>query len=512
MRGFISDYLGGRGFAVGGKAREKILGVWYQMSLKRKLYIIIGSVALMMMVSICMNLRVVYYFIDNLQMIMDDNLSCYKFQDSLENEADRFAKFIMSRTPENEQAYKSSGQETKEYLKELPYDYDQIGEARYAITWNILNCYGEYEKQKEKVIAMGPKEEGYIKELYKVYSMQDYLDTYASRLTKAVFTEGNDYYESQVPGLKRMPYVLFVISAAAFLVLVVELRFITGSIVKVLVELSLSSRRIEKNDFSGADVRWDGRDEIGQLVSAFNKMKHSTENYWTAAEENRIMEERLHRQELEHSKLEQRFSLAQLQLIKSQLNPHFLFNTLNMITRMAQEEEAPVTEEMLVAISNLLRYSIRTSNAFTPLGQELKVVKDYMYIQQMRFGERIRWQIDCGPGLDQEEVPVFLLQPLVENAVIHGISGKESGGAIYLRIRKKSGKMFITVADTGQGMSREHLKEIREALTTSGKGLGIGLGNIYSRIAAYYENGKVLLRSRQGRGTAVLVEFGKKKG
>jgi len=183
-----------------------------------------------------------------------------------------------------------------------------------------------------------------------------------------------------------------------------------------------------------------------------------------------------------------------------------------MITRMAQVEEAPVTEEMLVAMSNLLRYSIRTSNAFTPLGQELKVVEDYMYIQQMRFGGRIRWHIDCDPLLDQEEVPVFILQPLVENAVIHGISEKEAGGVIYIRIRKRNGNMLISVADTGQGMSPEHLKEIQEALTARGKGLGIGLGNIYRRITAYYENGKVLLKSRKGRGTVVQMEFGKKKG
>lgn len=492
-------------------AGEKILDFWYQMTLRRKLYVIIGSVALMMAASIGINLRVVYYFIDNVQLIMDDNLSCYKFQDSMEEESGYFAKLITDRSQENEEAYLRSSRETKAYLEKLPYDYNQIGEVRYGITWNILNCYGVYEKQKEKVFAMAPRDDGYIKELYKVYRMQEYLDTYASRLTRAVLTEGNDYYESQVPGLKRMPLVLVFINAGAFLLLVMAMRFVTGNIANVLVQLAVSSRRIEKNDFSGDDVKWGGRDEIGQLVSVFNKMKHSTENYLAAAEEKRVMEERLHKQELERSELEQQFSFAQLQLIKSQLNPHFLFNTLNMTARMAQVEEAPVTEEMLVAMSNLLRYSIRTSNAFTPLGQELKVVEDYMYIQRMRFGKRIRWHIDCEPDLEREEVPVFILQPLVENAVIHGISEKEEGGAIYIRIRRKKEKMWISVADTGKGMSPEHLKEIQEALTARGTGLGIGLGNIYRRITAYYESGQVLLDSRQGRGTVIQIEFGKKK-
>ncbi|MEY8355788.1 hypothetical protein AALB39_20850 [Lachnospiraceae bacterium 54-53] len=113
---------------MGNRAREKILDIWYQMTLKRKLYVIIGSVALMMAASIYINLRVVYYFIDNVQTIMDDNLSCYKFQDSLGNESDRFNEFIMNRTTENERAYRVSGQEAEGYLKRLPYDYDQVGE------------------------------------------------------------------------------------------------------------------------------------------------------------------------------------------------------------------------------------------------------------------------------------------------------------------------------------------------------------------------------------------------
>lgn len=493
-------------------AAEKIRDFWYQMTLRRKLYAIIGGAALMMAASISINLQVVYYFIDNVQTIMDDNLSCYKFQDAMEEEAIRFSEFITERNQENEDAYLKASRETKEYLEDLPYDYGKVGETRYGITWNIINSYSVYEKQKEKVAAMKPGDDGYIKELYKVYSMQEYLDTYASRLTRAVLTEGNDYYEAQAPGLKRMPLVLLFTSAAAFLLLLLVMWFVTGKIGNVLMRLASSSRQIENNDFSGEDISWAGSDEIGQLVSSFNKMKHSTESYLAAAEEKRAMEERLHKQELERSELEQRFSLAQLQLIKSQLNPHFLFNTMNMIARMAQTEEAPVTEEMLVAMSNLLRYSIRTSNAFTPLGQEIKVVEDYMYIQQMRFGKRIRWSIDCAPGLEEEEVPVFLLQPLVENAVIHGISEKEAGGAIAIRIRRKGEKMRISVADTGQGMDPERLKEIQEGLTERGKGLGIGLGNIYRRITAYYENGQVLLDSRKGRGTVIEIEFGKKKG
>lgn len=237
-------------------------------------------------------------------------------------------------------------------------------------------------------------------------------------------------------------------------------------------------------------------------------LKHANKDYMGTMAE---MQERLYRQELEKAQLEQKFSLAQLQLLKSQLNPHFLFNTLNMITRMSQLEEAQVTEEMLIALSNLLRYSLRTTEPFAPLEQEIKVVEDYMYIQKKRFGERVQWKITCRVDAVTEEIPVFLLQPLVENAVIHGISVKEEGGCIYIRISRREEALYIEVEDTGIGMQPERLKEIQDAIRDRGSGLGIGLGNIYRRITAYYEGGKVSVDSVYGKGTVISMVLGKRK-
>jgi sensor histidine kinase YesM len=496
----------------GSEVGKRLLALWYQMTLKKKLYVIIGSVGMIMGASIFINLKVVYIFIDGARVIMDDNLACYKFQESMEKERESFARLLSNDTSENRLVYQLACQETRIHLNGLPYDYNKIGEARFGVTWNIINGYETYERQREKVVSMNSEDDTYIKELYKAYNMQKYLDTYATRLTKIVLMVGNDYYEVQVSALKRMPYLLVAISLMAFVVLIILLRFITGSIVKTVVQLANVSGRIERNDFSSPDVHWDGNDEIGQLVSAFNKMKSSTENYVIATEEKRQVEEKLYRHELERTELEKRFSMAQLQLIKSQLNPHFLFNTLNMMTRMAQMEDAPVTEEMLVAVGNLLRYSLRTSNTFEPLEQELKVVRDYMYIQQMRFKDRFRWEINCDRVLYSEEVPVFLLQPLVENAVIHGISEKESGGEIHINIKKSGENLWISIRDTGKGMDPERLYAIRNAMETKGTGLGIGLGNIYRRISAYYEYGKVTINSTENVGTVVEIEFGQKKG
>ena len=343
-------------------AVERLAGSWYRLSLRKKMYILVAALGLIVGASIFMNLRVLYYFTDTFNAVMSDNLSCHRFQEALSVEAEAFAAAIDDRSQENLEEYEAACQNTASLLGQLPYDYGKIGENRYAITWNIRNSYGAYEQKRDQVFSMGPGKPEYVYQLYEVYDMQDYLSAYASRLTQAVLLEGNAYYEEQLPKLTTLPYIFGAIGVAVFLALLFSMGFVTKGMVATMGQLAAVSRSIEKNDFSAADVTWKGEDEMGQLVGAFNKMKRAMEDYVRTSEEKSRMEIQLHRQQMEQARLEQRFSMAQLELVKSQMNPHFLFNTLNMITRMSQMEEAPVTEEMLVAMSNLLRYSLRTAN------------------------------------------------------------------------------------------------------------------------------------------------------
>lgn len=484
---------------------------WYELSIKKKLYVLMIGVTLFMAVAILLNIHVSFAFIGDVRQLMDDNLSSYKFMESFDTETEAFKNMIHDWTKENEKIFLAARKETMKSMDALSFDYRKIGEERYAITWNIRNSYEEYQKQRDKTIAMKGSGKGYISDLYKTYQMQDYLKTYASRLKKVVLDEGNNYYEIKDQLLTQMPYILTVISFLSFCIFFVLLRMMINSIIRIVLKLVVVTSEIENNNFSIPDVSWKGKDEIGLLVSSVNKMKHAMRNYLLTMEEKRVIEEQLHQKELEKANLEQRFSFAQLQLVKSQLNPHFLFNTLNMTTRMAQMEEAPITEEILVSLSNLLRYSLRTTEAFAPLNQELKIVKDYMYIQKKRFGDRVWCTVDCQIRADEVEVPVFLLQPLVENAVIHGITDKEKGGHIEIRIQKEGEILQITVADDGVGISEEKLQQIRNAGSQNGSALGIGLGNINKRLQAYYEQGEVRIDSKEGEGTTVTMVFGHRK-
>ena len=261
-----------------------------------------------------------------------------------------------------------------------------------------------------------------------------------------------------------------------------------------MVELAEDSRRIGENDFTGPDTCAEGSDEIASLVRAFCTMKASTRGYIEALTEKHRMEKQLDE--------------VRLQMLKNQINPHFLFNTLNMIASTAQIEDADTTEKMIHALSRLFRYNLKSTDSVMPLERELKVVQDYMYLQQMRFGQRIRYDTDCNQDTLEVLVPSFALQPLVENAIIHGISPKGQGGRIHVRSWMEGRRLWISVADTGRGMAQERLEEIRLALARGEeKATGVGVGNIYRRVHGMYRDGEVFIYSSEGRGTVVQMAF-----
>lgn len=119
---------------------------------------------------------------------------------------------------------------------------------------------------------------------------------------------------------------------------------------------------------------------------------------------------------------------------------------------------------MINTLSRLFRYNLRTQTSIMPLEQEVKIMDDYMYLQQMRFGKRIKYICDVDDSCMKELVPTFVLQPLIENAIIHGLSSLSEGGLIYVRGFKKDGKMWLSVADTGIGIEKDKLANIRKYL------------------------------------------------
>ena len=143
-----------------------------------------------------------------------------------------------------------------------------------------------------------------------------------------------------------------------------------------------------------------------------------------------------------------------------------------------------------------------------PLERELKIIQDYMYLQKMRFGQRVRYDTNCAPETLDVLVPSFVLQPLVENSIKHGLSKESKGGRIFIRTWMRGERLWISVSDTGVGMEEERLQQIRAALNDGTENeIGIGVGNIYRRVHGLYEDGEMYIYSHKGCGTAVQLSF-----
>ena len=477
-----------------GRQGRKLHGIWMSCSLERKVRWITISTAAVVILSITAVMLVAGYGMKGFGDLLMGNSRSLAFWSAMDAESSSFQYYAGDRTPENREKYEMSCARTRSALKSLPFDYEEIGADRYGVTWSILNMYENYAAARDAFLEMEEGAPDYLDRLYTIYRVQGYLATHAGRLEQMTVESGNERYEMQRPLFIIVPAVSILLGAAALLMVRWLNRSVQRNIVRPMVELAEDSRRIGENDFTGPDTHAEGGDEIASLVRAFCTMKASTRGYIEALTEKHKMEKQLDE--------------VRLQMLKNQINPHFLFNTLNMIASTAQIEDAATTEKMIHALSRLFRYNLKSTDSVMPLERELKVVQDYMYLQQMRFGQRIRYDTDCKPDTMEVLVPSFALQPLVENAIIHGISPKGQGGRIHVRSWMEGRRLWISVADTGRGMAQERLEEIRLALARGEeKATGVGVGNIYRRVHGMYRDGEVFIYSSEGRGTVVQMAF-----
>jgi sensor histidine kinase YesM len=227
----------------------------------------------------------------------------------------------------------------------------------------------------------------------------------------------------------------------------------------------------------------------------------------TALKRENEIEKRLHKEEVNRINAEKMLEKMQMSLLQSQINPHFLFNTLNTVSRMAKIEGAQKTEDLILRLSNLFRYNLQDANESVTLTKELSTISDYIFIQQKRFGDRLKFIIDCRINTDYLFVPTFTLQPIIENAIIHGIGIKEQGGTIRLRIKQKGSFAVITVTDNGVGISAEKLEILMNQTKSKGHLSSIGINNVRMRVNLLYAGSSFKIFSREKLGTVIEIKI-----
>lgn len=243
-----------------------------------------------------------------------------------------------------------------------------------------------------------------------------------------------------------------------------------------------------------------GNDEISQLYEYLNTMIHEIQKLLA-----QIYQEKIHAEQLKTSQKD-----AELKMLASQIKPHFLYNTLETIRMKARINRQYEIEEIVKMLGKILRRSIETGEKEVSVDSELEFVEYYLKIQQYRFGERIKYEISMEDGLGDKRVLSLILQPFVENAIIHGLEGIQRNGLISIGVKKSGAdEMSITIEDNGRGMDGETLSRLRSRMEGRRfEGDHIGICNANRRIKLKYgEEYGVLLESTEGAGTTARIRL-----
>ncbi len=211
-------------------------------------------------------------------------------------------------------------------------------------------------------------------------------------------------------------------------------------------------------------------------------------------------------------RLEAQATSAQLAMLRYQLNPHFLFNTLNSISTLVLLKQTAPANAMLTRLSSFLRHTlVMQPGARVTIAQEVETLQLYLEIERMRFEERLRTEFRIDPAASLALIPSMLLQPLVENAIKYGVSAQEEGARISVAAQVLGSRLRLTVSDTGpglQGSTRRDIIEKGAAAAGHSVSTGVGLANIRDRLAqAYGENHRFEIDTPQGGGFTVIIEI-----
>jgi len=288
--------------------------------------------------------------------------------------------------------------------------------------------------------------------------------------------------------LKNQTFVLVCVSVllAAFF-----LYLLAITVTKPLERLNKGMKIAQDHNFE-LRLKNDRRDEVGELTESFNNMV-----------------ERIHVliHQVYQEKLAQK--AAELEALQTQINPHFLYNTLNTINWVLADRGEYDLCTLITSLGKLMQYSMDTTVSLVTLTEECNYIKDYILIQKFRLEDKLEFFLELDPALADFKVPKMILQPLLENAIIHGLGEMKEGGKVWLRVYRESSWLCIEILDNGKGMSPEELDLFRKLLKNDAPNQKkIGIRNVARRMNLHFTNRcEFLVSNKAAYGVSVLLRI-----
>jgi len=379
---------------------------------------------------------------------------------------------------------------------------------------DIVYMVDSYLKQAdEAVMAKGLDDaDEYIARFAEASEIKEYINTYADRLNLNKLDVNTTQYLLMADDISRLQTTNIILIISVICMNVLVIFRVTYDMTKPIVKLAKSAEEISRGNFDTGDIKVNSQDELSVMANAFNEMKHSIKQYIEEIHDKADTESRLFEQQIENLKIQSLLVDAEMKALQMQINPHFLFNTLNAGVQMAILEGADKTSAFLDDIARLFRYNVKSLNRKVQIREELDTVRAYGNLFHVRFGDMIRFDFNIDCSLLDIIVPPLIIQPLVENSTIHGFGNRETGGFVRISLEKGDHGACIIVEDDGVGMNEETQKKILNLdpfdSEKSGHTTGIGIANVVQRLRLFYGVDDVIsVRSEVGKGTTIILKI-----
>ena len=355
---------------------------------------------------------------------------------------------------------------------------------------NIRGMSETYLKLSEMTIQ---EKRGRNVEKYKDYyekstEIYNYIKEYISLLNESQFEENSSNYMVLLGSLKLSEFVSVVIIALICILSMTVLLLFVRNIINPLVSLARTADEIASGNLEAELKDSELTDEVGIVTNAFNTMVRSLRHYVDQVKKRMEEERKLKEQQL---LMENHLKDARLKYLQAQINPHFLFNCLNAGAQLAMLEDAERTSVFVQKMADFFRYNVKKMQDDATLQEEIEVVDNYIYIINVRYDGEIHYEKHIGIEDIRIRVPSMILQPIVENALNHGVRNNEGEKRIALYIVDNDDDIIIQVQDNGEGMEREKVQEIMENIKneeqSDSDSTGIGLENVNKRLELYYK-------------------------
>ncbi|MDD3337976.1 MAG: histidine kinase [Lachnospiraceae bacterium] len=396
-------------------------------------------------------------------------------------------------------------QELAQYLNE-----DVVDDQNYLMEKNIKNMADSYLDVTSQAIEakQGRNIEKYHQYYNDATTLYGYLDDSIYGLNNLQFHSNSEHYQSLMDSMRFSETSNLIIMMITGIINIVVLLVLTRNLTRPLKQLAWTARQVGQGHMEVRMQIPNTKDEIRIVAEEFNRMVQSLRYYIQKQKESLELENAMKEKEI---LMETHLKDTQLKYLQAQINPHFLFNTLNAGAQLAMMEEADETYRYIHKVSEFFRYNIKKGDEITTLEKEIQLVDNYVYILNVRFSNEIILEKQIDEQAARALIPRMVLQPLVENCIKHGYSDIKGEKRIYLQATREDSCVCVSIRDEGKGMSPKRIREITSEglrpVELEGESRGIGLDNLIGRLKLFYEQENVveITSSGPGEGTEISI-------